>query len=312
MARATAPTLVPHMADQIVLVTGATGYVGRRLVPALIAAGYPVRALVRNPATGGLVAGAIAVPGDITDPARLTAACAGVDTVVSLAAVTADRKPPRGGYDSVNAVGIENLVVAAKAAGVGRIVHMGGIDTGMGEPGPYLVGRRRGELAVTDSGIPWAILQPSIMFGGPDSAFVHAMAGLVRAPVVPVPGDGKLRLQLVWVDDVARCLLALVADDSKLGARYPIGGPEQLTYDEQLDVIGSALGKKHVRKLHLPLGLMRVQAALMQVLPKPPLTPAALELFGSDNVAAADAIPSAFGFEPRSFRAHLAEHGVNG
>ncbi len=84
-----------------------------------------------------------------------------------------------------------------------------------------------------DSGIPWAILQPSIMFGGPDAAFVHAMANLVRrAPVVPVPGDGKLLLQLVWVDDVARCLVALVDDDGKLGARHPIGGPEELTYDD--------------------------------------------------------------------------------
>ncbi len=67
--------------------------------------------------------------GDITDPASLPAACEGVDCVVSLAAITADRKPPRGGYDSVNAVGVENLVAAAKAAGVARIVHMGGIDT---------------------------------------------------------------------------------------------------------------------------------------------------------------------------------------
>jgi uncharacterized protein YbjT (DUF2867 family) len=165
---------------------------------------------------------------------------------------------------------------------------------------------------VIDSGIPWAILQPSIMFGGPDAAFVHAMAGLVRrAPVVPVPGDGKLLLQLVWVGDVVRCLVALVGDPSLQG-RHPIGGPDQLTYDEQLDIIGAALGKRHVRKLHLPLGVMRLQATLLQVLPKPPLTPAALGLFASDNVAGVDAIPRQFGFEPRSFRAHLAEHGLNG
>jgi uncharacterized protein YbjT (DUF2867 family) len=138
------------------------------------------------------------------------------------------------------------------------------------------------------------------------------MAGLVRrAPVVPVPGDGTLLLQLVWVEDVVRCLVALVRDRA-LAGRYPIGGPEELTYDQQLDVIGAALGKRKVRKLHLPLGLMRLQASLLQVLPKPPLTPAALELFGSDNVAGVDAIPRQFGFEPRSFRAHVAAHGLNG
>jgi NADH dehydrogenase len=300
------------MADGTVLVTGASGYVGRRLVPALLAAGHGVRALVRDPASAELPPEVEAARGDVTDPSSLGDAFRDVATVVNLAAVTADRKPPRGGYDAVNAEGASNVAAAATQAGVARIVQIGGIDTGGGTPGPYLAGRRRGEAAVIDSGIPWAILQPSIMFGGPDAAFVQAMAALVRrAPIVPVPGDGKLLLQLVWVGDVVRCLVALVEDPSKLG-RHPIGGPEQLTYDEQLDAIGAALGKGRVRKLHLPVGLMRPQASLMQILPRPPLTPAALELFATDNVAGLDAIPRQFGFEPRSFRAHLAEHGLNG
>jgi uncharacterized protein YbjT (DUF2867 family) len=300
------------MAEETVLVTGASGYVGRRLVPALIEAGYTVRALVRDPAASALPSAVEAVKGDVAEATGLAAAFRDVSTVVNLAAVTADRKAPRGGYDSVNADGAAHVAAAAKEVGVERIVQIGGIDTSTGTPGPYLAGRRRGEAAIIDSGIPWAILQPSIMFGGSDAAFVHAMAGLVkRAPVVPVPGDGKLLLQLVWVEDVVRCLVTLVRDRTMLG-RYPIGGPDELTYDEQLDIIGDALGKKQVRKVHLPLGAMRLQASLLQILPRPPLTAAALELFASDNVAGVDAIPRQFGFEPRSFRAHVAEHGLNG
>jgi NADH dehydrogenase len=300
------------MAARTVLVTGATGYVGRRLVPALAAAGHTVRVLVRDPSTANVPDGVTVMQGDVTDPRSLGPAFAGVEVVVNLAAITADQKAPKGGYDTVNADGPANVVGAAKDAGVGRIVQMGGIDTVAGTPGPYLAGRRRGEQAVIESGIPWAILQPSIMFGGSDAAFPHAMADLIRkAPIVPVPGDGSLRLQLVWVEDVARCLVALVEDDAKTG-KFPVGGPEELTYDAQLDVIGAAIGKTKVRKIHLPMGFMRLQARLMSILPHPPLTPAALELFAGDNVAGVDAIPRQFGFEPRSFREHLAQHGLDG
>ena len=144
------------------------------------------------------------------------------------------------------------MAAAARAAGVRRFVHLAGIDTSTGTPGPYLAGRRRGEAAVLASGIESvAILRPSIMFGGPDAAFVKALARIVKlAPAVPVPGDGSVRLQVVWVEDVVRCIVQL-ADDMRPG-QFPIGGPDQPTYDEVLDIIGEGLGKSHVRKLHLP------------------------------------------------------------
>ncbi len=129
------------------------------------------------------------------------------------------------------------------AAGVRRIVHLAGIDTTTGEPGPYLAGRRRGDAAVLASGIESvAILRPSIMFGGRDSAFVKALARLVKlSPAVPVPGDGSVRLQLVWVEDVVRCVMQLADDmraravpdrrsgpaDLRRGARHHRRGPRQ-------------------------------------------------------------------------------------
>jgi NADH dehydrogenase len=189
---------------------------------------------------------------------------------------------------------------------------MGGIDTAGERAGSYLAGRRRGEQAVRDSGVPWALLQPSIMFGG-EAAFVKAMRDLVRrAPVVPVPGDGKVRLHLIHVDDVCACLLRLATDDSLRGRSYPIGGAEILTYDEVLDVVGEGLGKGHVRKVHVPTGLVAVQARLLQVLPRPPVTPAALELFRADNVAQPNTVTEVFGVQPHGFGAYVRQHGLEG
>ncbi len=296
-------------ANKTVLVTGASGYVGRRLVARLAERGTPVRALVHR-SQGELPAGVEAVTGDITDSASLAGACEGVDAIVNLASITADRKPPPGGYDRVNAEGPAALASAARTAGVRRLVHLAGIDTTVGPPGPYLAGRRRGDAAVLASGIESiAILRPSIMFGGPDSAFVRALARLVKlAPAVPVPGDGTVRLQMVWVEDVVRCIVQL-ADDMRPG-QFPIGGPDQPTYDEVLDTIGEGLGKRHVRKLHLPVRFFAVQARMLALLPSPPLTPAALELFASDNTTTVDAIEQQFGFHPRGFAEHVRREGL--
>ena len=296
-------------ANRTVLVTGATGYVGRRLVARLVERSTPVRALVHR-SRGDLPGAVEAVEGDVTDASSLVGACEGVDVVVNLASITADRKPPPGGYDRVNAEGPAALAVAARTAGVRRFVHLAGIDTTLGEPGPYLAGRRRGDAAVLASGIESvAILRPSIMFGGSDSAFVKALARVVKlAPAVPVPGDGTVRLQMVWVEDVVRCIMQLV-DDMRPG-QFPIGGPEQPTYDEVLDTIGEGLGKRRVRKIHLPLPLFSVQARLLSVLPSPPLTPAALELFASDNTTTLDAIEQQFNFRPRGFAEHVRSEGL--
>ena len=295
--------------NRTVLVTGSSGYVGRRLVARLAERGTPVRAFVHR-SRADLPDGVVAVEGDVTDTASLTRACEGSDVVVNLASITADRKPPQGGYDRVNAEGPAALASAARAAGVRRIVHLAGIDTTTGEPGPYLAGRRRGDAAVLASGVESvAILRPSIMFGGRDSAFVRALARLVRfSPAVPVPGDGSVRLQLVWVEDVVRCIMQL-ADDNRPG-QFPIGGPDQLTYDEVLDTIGLGLGKRRVRKVHLPVPVFSAQARVMSVLPNPPLTPAALELFASDNTTTVDAIEQQFNFHPRGFDEHVRREGL--
>jgi NADH dehydrogenase len=265
-----------------------------------------VRALARS-SSAIVVPGAELAVGDLTDRASLERACDGASAVISCAAITGDKKGP---YDHVNDKGITALAEVATAAGVGRLIHFGGLDTAGSKPGPYLSGRRRGEEGIKAAGVPWTILQPSVQFG-PQSSFIAAMAGLVRGPVVPVAGNGHLRIQLIHVDDVCRAAHECLTGEQRLGRYVELGGPEAVEFDAMLDIIGRSLGKSKVRKLHAPMAIVKLQATLMQVLPKPPVTPAAVELLEHDNVASSlDGVQSEFGFTPVGFAEHVASHGL--
>jgi NADH dehydrogenase len=137
------------------------------------------------------------------------------------------------------------------------------------------------------------------------------MAGLVGGPITPVAGNGRTRIQLIHVDDVCRAAQDCLSGDTRLNRTIELGGTEAIEYDRVLDIIGGALGKASVRKLHAPLALVRLQARLLQVLPNPPVTPAAVELLERDNVAASlDVVEREFGFVPVGFAEHVASHGL--
>lgn len=297
-----------------ILITGATGYIGRHLVAKLAAQGERPRCLVRaGAAREALPADGVEVcTGDITEPDSLTPALRGVDQVIHLAAVVANVKESgRFSYKRINDEGTANLVRAARETGVRHFIHMGGINTVPGSPDSYIRTRYNGEQHVHQGGMPYSIVQPSILFGN-GAAFFRSLADLIRlAPVVPVPGDGRLRFQPIWVDDVATCLMKLLAEDGR-NETIPIGGPQQYTYDQLLDLICKTLRKRRV-KLHMPLPLMIIATGAMQrVLPRPPATTAVLELFtaGLDNIATLDAVPRRFGFQPKPLEQELAEHGI--
>ncbi|HKF77334.1 MAG TPA: NAD(P)H-binding protein [Candidatus Dormibacteraeota bacterium] len=292
----------------VILVTGATGFVGGHLLPRL--QGERVRVLVRR-AGACPAAGVEEAVGDLTRPETLPPALSGVDTVVHAAAITANVKEPyRGAYDAINRRGTEHLVAAAKEAGAGRLVVMSGLGTKPAPAGTYMATRWGLEEAVRRSGIPYVILQPSVLFGD-GAEFVAALARLVRgSPVVPVLGRPDARFQPFWIDDLTRCLAQAITDRSLDGRAIPLGGAEHVTMREILETIAAALGRRP-RLVPLPLGVARVQAGVMSaVLPRPPLTPATLELFDFENATDLDACERAFGFRPRGFREHLLASGV--
>jgi uncharacterized protein YbjT (DUF2867 family) len=299
----------------MILVTGAGGFVGSRVVARLAGEDEPVRALVRDPvrAQKRLPASGVDVArGDTTKPETLDTACAGVDIIVHSAFITAERKQGPGvNYYATNVEGTANLVAAAKRAGVRRVVVVSGLGTKPAAPGSYMQGRYLAEQEVKNSGLGWSILGPSIQFGA-GSAFFTGLADLIRqAPVVPMIGSGKQLFQPIWVEDVTTCLVKMVREPQTYdGKSFEVGGPEVYTYAQILDMLMGALGK-HKPKLAGPLPLAALGAGLMEaVLPKPPITRAAIGLFTFDNVTARDAVQRDFGFIPLSLPSYLAEHGL--
>lgn len=295
-----------------ILVTGASGFVGGHVARRLAdRPEFHLRCLVRTPRPDSLPASVEWMQADLTQAATLEAALEGVQLVVHAAAITADHKEPyRGAYELVNRVGTENLMGAATRAGIERVVLMSGLGTRPAPNGTYLATRWGMEEAVRRSGIPYVILQPSVLFG-PGAPFVTALARLARrSPVLPLLGGGGVRFQPLWVEDLVTCIEGCLGDRAPLGRALPIGGAEHVTFREVLDEICAAL---HVRRLlvPLPLGAARLQATFMTaVLPRPPLTPAALELFNFDNITELDSVVRAFGFTPRGFREYVREHGL--
>ncbi len=299
----------------MILITGSTGFVGRHLVKRLVAEGEKPRCLARSQqkAIQTLPTDKIAVAiGDTTRPDTLEPAMQGVETVVHSAFITADIKEGRGvSYQGVNVDGARNVVEAAQRAGVKKIVLVSGLGTRPDKPGSYMQGRYLAEQIVKNSGLSWSVIQPSVQFGE-QAAFFKGLADLIRsAPVVPIIGTSQRHFQPIWVEDVAQCLMMQIREERRNGKTYVVGGPEQFTYREILEMLASALGKKRLN-VPMPMPLAYLGAAAMQtVLPRPPVTTAALALFSFEQTTDLNAVERDFGFQPLSWRAYLAEHGVD-
>lgn len=299
----------------MILVTGATGFIGSHLVTSLAAQGEQVRCLVRDrkKAEKSLPGANVElVEGSTIHPETLKAALQGIDTVVHAAFMTADRKESaENHYNETNVTGTRNLVRAAQEAGAKRIIEIGGLGTKPDKPGSYMQGRYLAEQAVKESKLDWTIIQPSVLFGK-GAPFIKGLSDLIAsAPVVPLIGGGKTMFQPILVDDVVRVIEQVLKEPEQTkGKTYTIGGPEYYSFSEVFDLLLKTMGKSRP-KVYAPMPLVGIGAAVMEaVLPKPPLTRAAMTLFSFDNTTAINSVERDFGFTPVSFRTYLETHGI--
>lgn len=223
-----------------IAVTGAFSYSGKYITKRLLDQGEEVITLTNHPDRPDPFNGKVkAFPLNFANEAELVESLRGVDVLVNTYWVRFDK----GGNTQPKAV--ENtrvLVNAAVRAGVKRIVHISITNPSADSHLPYFWGKAANEKAVTDSGMSYAILRPTVLFGKEDILINNIAWLLRRLPVFGLPGDGSYRLSPVYVDDLAR--LAVDAVYSNENYVWDAVGPDEFTFKEMVELIGESAGTK--------------------------------------------------------------------
>ena len=288
----------------MILVTGASGYLGSHIIRRLVEAGKPVRAMVHNRARAekeGRLKGMSLewAEADVTRPETLLQAMSGVTAVIHTAAIAIEK----GGrtYEKINYEGTVNVVRAAKAAGVRRFVNISQLGADSKLPYRFLASKGKAQEAVAASGLDWTSFHPSAIWG-PEDEFANSFARLIPlTPLIfPIVGDQNSRFQLIWVDDVVTAVVCALDDAGTIGKSYELGGPEILTLEEIERRTMQALDSRRWM-IPFPMPVLRVFVALMEaLLPAPPVTRSLLELLKVSNVTTNNALPQ-FVPQPRPF-----------
>jgi len=283
----------------MILVTGASGFLGRHLVRRLLGAGETVRCLSRPGSPGGewLRSQAVEVAlAHVQDPRGVAQACRGVRRIVHLAAPI--REVRNTVVDQFHRQGTACLMDSARAARVDRFLMVSPLGSASSSGFPFLRSRGAAEASVREGGLPFVILQSSLMFGAGDRLVGGIIRLLRRMGLLLIPGTGKAVLQPIWVGDVVSCLLRALRDEEFLDRTIPIGGPQHLTYEEIANQVGKMMNLPRV-SVHLSRRAVGWVARALEAVGHNPL-PAYrhLELLDVGTITAPDAVKRTFGFQP--------------
>ena len=244
-----------NASERLVTVFGGSGFVGRHIVRAFARRGWRVRVAVRRPDLAhflqpiGGVGQVQSVQANLRYPESVAAAVVGARIVVNAAGVKAQHG--RQTYAAVHEEGSRVIAAAAKAAGADALIHVSGIAADSYSDNPYIASKVRAEAAVREAFPQAIILRPSVVFG-PEDEFFNRFGELARwAPVLPVLGRGKAKMQPVYVGDVALASAAVLDGKLEAGKIYELGGPDIMTLREAM---ARALAITERRRLLVDIG----------------------------------------------------------
>ncbi len=273
-----------------VLITGASGFTGSRVIPLLVQNGFEVRCLTR-PSSDRSPLSMLRVEwvtGDLSDAESLTSAMRGVDALVNIASL---------GFGHA-----DTILGSMKEAGVkrGLFISTTAIFTQLNAGSKSI--RLAAEEAIHASGVDYTILRPTMIYGSPRDRNMWRLIRLLRiTPILPIFGDGESLQQPIFVDDVARAVLLALQNDVTIGKSYNIAGKDPLTYNQVIDSVVSALGRR-VWKLHLPyMPIVRVLQFTERMRLRLPIKAEQVLRLNENKAFSYEEAQKDFGFSPRSF-----------
>lgn len=283
----------------MILVTGGTGFIGRALIRQLVGAGYPVRTLIRpSPRTPRLPRGVavdVAVTG-LDDERGLRAAMVGIDTVYHL--ITSETAGPRVNLiDDI--LGTRRVVEAAEDAGVKRFIYVSHLGADRASAYPVLKTKGISEDIIRRSSLDYLILRSAIVYGSNDH-FTMSIARLLSA--LPffflMPGDGKVHVQPLWVEDLVTCLVWALEDAEINRQIVDVGGPEYLSFRQIVELV-----MEHTRQRRFPISLpppylRGVTVILESIFPRLPVSVYWLDYMAVNRTTALDTMPRVFNLMP--------------
>lgn len=291
----------------MILVTGATGFIGRALVRHLSQAGQQVRVLLRpSPQSPRIPKGVpveVAVV-SLNDERGVRAALRGVDHVYHLASASSQGR--RGNLLTTDIEGTRNLANAARDAGIQRLIFLSHIGADRASAFPIQKAKGIAEEHIRRSGVPYTIIRSSIVFG-PEDHFTTNLAGLLRtAPFFfPIPSDGRMLLQPLWVEDLVTTLVWTLENTEMINQTYEVGGGEYFTLRQVLETL---MNVTHARRMLVSLSppYMRVLLVMLDsLLPNFSISTYWLDYVAVNRTCPVDNLPRTFGLMPARFQYRL-------
>jgi uncharacterized protein YbjT (DUF2867 family) len=291
----------------MILVTGATGFIGRALTRQLVESGHSVRILLRpSPATPKLPIGVpveVAVT-SLDDVRGLRAALRGIDVVFHLAG--GEGEGSRANLQAVDIDGTRNLSEAAADAGVERIFYISHLGADRASGFPVLKAKGIAEEYLRKSGVAYTIVRGSILFG-PQDTFTSGLAMLLAiAPgFLPLPGKGRSLVQPLWVEDLTTCLVWALDEPATINKTYEVGGSETLSLRQVAEMVMAVTGNRRLL-VSFPTPVMRALTVLMEsMFPRFPVSVFWLDYLAVNRTCPVDTIPHVFGLMPARFGSRL-------